>query len=173
MHYVFAYGSLMWNPGFEHAGVWPARIFGYHRKLCVLSTHYRGCEDRPGVVLGLDKGGSCCGLVYAVEPNRWPDVRKYLDDRELITHVYDPKWVKARISDGNMLSALVYVVRVDHHQYCGKATFDQVVDWVAHGCGTKGTSLEYLQSTLAHMDELGISDGPLHRIYKAAINSKR
>ena len=82
--WVFAYGSLMWRPGFPHADSRPAVLHGYHRALCVYSTRYRGTPERPGLVLGLDRGGSCRGRVRRVSGEDAGHVRAYLTEREMV-----------------------------------------------------------------------------------------
>jgi len=82
--WVFAYGSLMWRPDFVFVEKRPARLDGYHRSFCIYSTHYRGTAERPGLVLGLDPGGSCQGIAYRVEAALEGPVRAYLDERKSI-----------------------------------------------------------------------------------------
>ena len=81
--WVFAYGSLIWRPGFEHAGQHRALLRGWHRSFCLWSTRYRGTAERPGLVLGLDRGGACQGVVFRVPGRMAAEVLRYLDDREL------------------------------------------------------------------------------------------
>jgi cation transport protein ChaC len=97
--WVFAYGSLMWNPEFPHQGVRPARLLGYHRAFCVYSHHYRGTRERPGLVLGLDRGGSCLGRAYKVRAADGAEAAAILDERERRGGVYDPRWVEVRFAD--------------------------------------------------------------------------
>lgn len=86
--WVFAYGSLMWDPGFRYKVMQPATIRGYHRSACILSIRYRGTPERPGLVLGLDRGGACRGRAYLVDGANRAEVIDYLDNRELVTGVY-------------------------------------------------------------------------------------
>ena len=80
--FVFAYGSLIWRPGFAHLGARPALLRGYHRRFCIWSRHYRGTPERPGLVLGLDRGGACQGVVFEVAAEAAAAVLEYLDARE-------------------------------------------------------------------------------------------
>ena len=84
-NWVFGYGSLMWKPGFEHIEARPALLRGAHRQLCVYSYVHRGTPERPGLVLGLDRGGACRGLAFKVADECWSDVLDYLRAREQVT----------------------------------------------------------------------------------------
>jgi cation transport regulator ChaC len=95
--WVFGYGSLMWRPGFPHVERAPATITGYHRALCIASTFHRGTRARPGLVLGLDRGGACTGVAYRVAAENAAAVLAYLRERELIYGVYRETWVTAEL----------------------------------------------------------------------------
>ncbi len=109
-HWVFGYGSLMWRPGFEYLEARPATVHGYHRAFCVYSWTYRGSRESPGLVLGLDRGGSCVGRAYAVPAARMDEVRRYLHDREMEYDVYRQVACQARLADGRRVAALTHVV---------------------------------------------------------------
>lgn len=166
--WVFAYGSLMWRPGFPHADSRPAVLHGYHRALCVYSTRYRGTPERPGLVLGLDRGGSCRGRVMRVAREDARHVIAYLNEREMVNRVYTPRTLGVRLDDGRRVRAYAFTVRRDHAQYAGKLPLERAADVVRLGHGPRGSSLEYLENTVAHLDELGITGGPLHRILELA-----
>ncbi len=162
--WVFGYGSIMWRPGFAFEEVLPARLFGYHRAFCVYSWHHRGTPDRPGLVLGLDNGGSCVGRAYRVQASRAEEVTAYLDAREMVTSVYVP--IKHPIhTERGKLSARCYIVDKAHDQYAGKLPFEEQARIVAQGRGASGINTDYLRSTVVHLDDLGITDGPLHRVW--------
>ncbi|WP_173978636.1 gamma-glutamylcyclotransferase [Magnetospirillum sp. UT-4] len=161
--WVFAYGSLMWRPGFAPAAVRPARLAGWHRAMCILSTIYRGTPDRPGLVLGLDRGGSCLGRALAVATADWPAVKAMLDERELVTGVYLPRLLPVTLDDGRRVPAYAYVVDRGHWQYWrGEAA--EAARLIGQGAGPAGTSRDYLASTLEHMEALGIRSSALHRL---------
>lgn len=162
--WVFAYGSLMWRPDFPHIAVEPARLWGYHRALCILSTHYRGTPPRPGLVLGLDRGGSCRGRVFLVAPAEVEEARRILIAREMITGVYRPCFLPARLDDGRTVPSWAFVAERGHAQYYRSEHPADLVRLVRQGVGQAGTSRDYLAETVAHLTALGISDGALHRL---------
>ena len=159
--WIFAYGSLMWRPGFDHHRVLDAWLHGYHRALCVYSWVHRGTQERPGLVLGLDRGGSCRGRALAIPREREAEVLAALDDRELVTDVYRRRRAEVTTAQGR-LPAWCYVVRRDHPQYAGKLAPERVLALVRDGVGRSGHCRDYLVSTVAHLEQLGVFDGPLH-----------
>ena len=164
--WVFAYGSLMWDPGFPHLEHHKARLRGYHRSFCVYSVRYRGTPDSPGLVLGLDRGGSCQGVAYRVAADAADDVREYLWEREMFTHVYRPRCLPISMVDApvHRVTALTFVVDRAHAQYAGKLTAVEVKRLIAHGAGTRGRCQDYLLNTVKHLDALGLSSPPLTRL---------
>ena len=173
--WVFAYGSLMWDPGFAYLEAAPALLRGYHRAFCIYSFVYRGTEARPGLVLGLDRGGACKGMAFRIAAAEGADVLDYLDAREKVTDVYVRRAVPITVggapifaggrpisAGGRKVTAHTYVVDRGHHQYAGKQTLRQAVRLIAQGAGVGGSNRDYLESTVNHLDELGITGGPLH-----------
>jgi cation transport protein ChaC len=161
--WVFGYGSLMWRPDFPHVDIQPALLRGYHRALCVYSTRYRGTPERPGLVLGLDRGGSCRGRALRVAGGEVEGVMTYLYQREMINKVYIPKWLPV-VLPGGTAPAYVFVADCRHRQYAGKLSPERAAELILGGHGPRGSGVEYLENTIAHMDELGIPDGPLHHV---------
>ena len=156
--WVFGYGSLIWRPGFDHTARRSALIHGYHRSFCIYSHYHRGTPEKPGLVLGLDRGGSCRGVAYRVDAKLAGEVIAYLDGRERVTDVYHQAWVPARTDQGTV-RALTYVPRYrTHPQYAGKLAHDAMAELIAHGEGNSGPGWEYLENTVSHLAELGIRD---------------
>ena len=153
----------MWRPGFAHDEVLNAYLRGYHRSLCVYSWVHRGTRERPGLVLGLDRGGSCRGRAFAIAAEREAEVLRYLDARELVTEVYRRKRLEVITARGR-LPAWCYVVRREHPQYAGKLDPLRVLELVRAGIGQSGHCRDYLVSTVSHLEELGILDRPLHAL---------
>jgi cation transport protein ChaC len=163
--WVFAYGSLMWRPGFEFVEACPALLRGYHRAFCIASTHYRGSPEVPGLVLGLDRGGACRGRAYRIAAEQAAKVARYLHEREMVGGVYEPRWLKIKTPRGERTAA-AYVADRQNEQYAGKLPDDQIVAAIRRGVGVAGSNRDYLRSTVEHLDELGIADGPLHRLLR-------
>lgn len=161
--WVFGYGSLMWNPGFEHVESRPALLYGWHRSFCIYSHRYRGTPECPGLVLGLDRGGSCRGMAFRVTRVNAAKVLDYLWDREMVHGVYVPRILHPKSPAGN-LDCHVFTVDRTHYQYAGGLPEDEMLRLIRQGVGLGGHNRDYLASTVRHLDELGIGDGPLHRL---------
>ncbi len=161
--WVFGYGSLMWRPGFEAAERIDARLAGWHRALCVYSWVHRGTPERPGLVLGLDRGGSCRGVVYRVEAHAREAVLAYLRERELVTDVYRELIRPAQLLDGTgrTVAAVTYVVDRSHRQYAGALDRATIARLVRQGVGVSGANPDYVLNTAAHLAEIGIRDRSL------------
>jgi len=159
--WVFAYGSLMWRPGFDFAERHRAFVRGYHRSLCVYSHVHRGTRDRPGLVLGLDRGGSCNGVAFRIESAAAEAARAYLRAREQVTLVYREVSVRSRLADGRVVDALCYVADRGHAQYAGRLDRPELIRLVAQGEGVSGTNTDYVKSTQEHLAELAIRDATL------------
>lgn len=156
--WVFGYGSLMWRPGFAHVETVRARLSGFRRSLCVYSWVHRGTEARPGLVLGLDRGGSCVGLAFRVPGELRDEVVAYLRERELVTSVYLERLLPARLETGERVTALCYVVDRRHRQYAGRLSEAEAAAIVTGGVGRSGRNEEYLLNTVDHLKALGIRD---------------
>jgi len=165
--WVFGYGSLMWRPGFDHDGVFKARLSGFHRSLCVLSHVHRGTPAKPGLVLGLDRGGSCVGLAFKVPATTRETAIEYLRGRELVTHVYKETIRPVRLENGDVVKALTYVVDRNHLQYSGKMDVSQAASIIVGASGQSGQNIEYVANTVAHLKTLGIRDRGLEELVAA------
>jgi cation transport protein ChaC len=164
--FVFAYGSLMWRPDFPFAEIEPAILHGYHRAFCITSTHYRGSIERPGLVLGLDRGGKCIGRLYRIAAKDAPEVAEYLHQRELVTGCYVPKQVTLRLPEDRRQQGIAYVADRKHYQYAGKLSDAAAAGIIRHAVGIVGSNRDYLRNTVQHLEEMGIAEGRLHRILK-------
>lgn len=156
--WVFGYGSLMWRPGFNFEERTLARVRGYRRALCVYSHHHRGTPERPGLVLGLDRGGSCKGIVFRVAAAKAHEVLAYLRGREQVTMVYKEIVARTLLADGREVQALCYAVDRSHLQYAGALTLEELARFVAQGVGQSGPNPDYVRNTYDHMVQLGIRD---------------
>jgi cation transport protein ChaC len=161
--WVFGYGSLMWRPGFPFVEAVTAHLTGLHRALCVYSWVHRGTRERPGLVLGLDRGGSCKGIAYRVDGAKRDEVIAYLRERELVTNVYLERWRRISLDrPGNRAeTALTYIVDRNHHQYAGKLGRDALLAHVRGREGQSGLNSEYVINTVDHLRELNLHDAVL------------
>lgn len=165
--WVFGYGSLMWRPGFPFVERRHAHLHGYHRSLCVLSHVHRGTPDRPGLVLGLSRGGRCHGVAFRVEGREIEATVHYLREREQVTAVYLERRLPVRLDDGRRVRALVYVADPGHEQYAGRLPFDEVLRLVRQGQGVSGRNPDYVRSTHEHLTGMGVTDPLLQQIVRA------
>ena len=165
-HWVFGYGSLMWRPGFEFIEQVPARLIGEHRALCVYSFDHRGTPEKPGLVLGLDRGGACRGIAYRVERARRAETIAYLRGREQVTMVYREAWRDVFLAGDpeRRVRALVYIVDRGHPQYAGRLDLDKQLHFVRQGHGSSGANPDYVLATVAEIEAQGIRDAELHRL---------
>ena len=156
--WVFGYGSLLWNPGFEPAAKVRAVLKGYHRSFCMLSIHHRGSEENPGLVLALDAdaAGQCTGVAFQVKPAEEANVLAELRARELISSAYVEANVMLETEDGQV-KALAYVIDPAHVQYC-QFDLETQAKMIAGAVGGRGPNPEYLYNTAAHLDEMSIRD---------------
>ncbi len=159
--WVFGYGSLMWRPGFDFEERTLATVRGYRRALCVYSHVHRGTPDKPGLVLGLDRGGSCKGVAFRVPAEATETTVAYLRAREQVTMVYRELWLGAALADGRRVRALTYVVDRSHVQYAGVLDLAALERFVGQGVGVSGANPDYVRATYQHMLELGIADATL------------
>lgn len=162
--WVFGYGSLIWRPGFPFLESRKASLIGAHRALCVYSWVHRGTPERPGLVLGLDRGGMCRGLAYRVAASEREDVIAYLREREQVTSVYLERLREIRFPEGGGAHALTYVVDRRHGQYAGKLDADTQFRIVAEASGRSGANRDYVINTAEHLAELGMPDHQLGRL---------
>jgi cation transport protein ChaC len=166
--WVFGYGSLMWNPGFEFEEQQPAHLFGFRRALCVRSWVHRGTEQKPGLVLGLDRGGSCRGVAFRVAHTNREAVVDYLRERELVTHVYKERTLPATLRDGRRVTTLAYICDRAHHQFAGSLSVDEAASTVSSAIGKSGHNMDYVRNTLSHLREMGIRDHWLEDVGRTA-----
>jgi cation transport protein ChaC len=162
--WVFGYGSLIWRPDFPYSERRIARLAGAHRSLCVYSWVHRGTPDRPGLVLGLDRGGTCRGVAFHVAPADREAVIAYLREREQVTSVYLERLREIRFEDGTGARALTYLVDRRHGQYAGKLDEETQLRMVAEAHGRSGANRDYVINTAAHLAELGMPDPLLDRL---------
>lgn len=162
--WVFGYGSLMWRPGFEADEIRRARLDGWHRGFCVYSRHWRGTPERPGLVLGLDQGGSCHGLAFRVAAERAADVVEYLNERELVGYAYVAQDLPVRLDDGRVVDAYTFVADTAHHHYAGQLPLEQAAAIIMDAEGCAGLNRDYLINTIRQLESDGYAEASLHAL---------
>jgi cation transport protein ChaC len=171
--WVFGYGSLMWSPCFAYETKIPGRAHGYHRALCILSTRYRGTRRRPGLVMGLCRGGSCWGIAYRIERSQLRRALSRLWAREMLRRVYHPRLLAVRLRGGRTVRALAFVADPTHDSYVDELDLHGRAKLVAQGIGVRGPCVDYISNTLEHMHQVGVRDPHLERVLQAAQELRR
>lgn len=161
--WVFGYGSLLWNPGFEVAESVIGTLPDYARSFCMRSIHHRGTVADPGLVLALDHqlGEACEGVALRVAPGQETETLAYLRERELISSAYVEKKLSVQLSDGREVTAVVYVIDEAHVQYCGGLPLEEQAQIMARAVGGMGPNTEYLYNTAEHLLSVGLHDPAL------------
>jgi cation transport protein ChaC len=164
--WIFAYGSLMWDADFPRAEAEPALLRGHHRSFCLYSYDYRGTRARPGLTLGLDRGGACRGIVLRLPPETLAETVDRLWSREMTApRVYDMRLLPTRTASGYR-KAFALTVRRDHADYAGRLSPEAAARIIAEAAGRRGTCRDYLSDTVNHLAGLGITDALLQRLAK-------
>jgi cation transport protein ChaC len=164
--WVFGYGSLMWRPGFDFEERVPARLVGEHRALCVYSFVHRGTPEKPGLVLGLDRGGACRGIAFRVAEKNRDAVVTYLREREQVTSVYREVTRSVWLENDarQRVGALTYVVDRGHVQYAGRLSLAEQHRHVLQGHGQSGLNRDYVTATVKAIEAEGFRDTQLHQL---------
>ncbi|MGE3849674.1 MAG: gamma-glutamylcyclotransferase [Gammaproteobacteria bacterium] len=162
--WVFAYGSLLWNPVIHHAARRPARLHGYHRRYCLWSYVGRGTRERPGLMLGLERGGSCVGAALRIPRGNVQDELALLWRREMIAGSYAPRWLVLQIAGVGRRKALVFTMDRRHPRYAGRLAEARVAKVVNEARGPLGSCREYFEHTRAALAERGTRDAMLERL---------
>lgn len=161
--WVFGYGSLLWNPGFEVADSVIGTLPDYARSFCMRSIHHRGTDAAPGLVLALDQqaGKACEGVALQVVAGQEAQTLEYLRERELISSAYVEKELSVQLVDGREIAAVVYVIDEAHEQYCGNLELEEQAQIIARAVGGRGPNTEYLYNTAEHLASVGLHDPAL------------
>jgi cation transport protein ChaC len=174
--WLFAYGSLIWNPAFKFIERRVGTIYGWHRRFCLRAPVGRGTPEHPGLVLGLDCGGSCRGVVYRIPAADVESELLLLWRREMVIGSYIPRWVK--VVDGTeevcafnapALRAIAFIINRHHPDYAGKMSFENTVNTIATAKGELGSSAEYLMQTVKGLETVGIEDKQLLQLHESVL----
>jgi len=156
--WVFAYGSLMWNPAIEFAEAQACHVEGWRRSFCFWTPLGRGTPELPGLMLALENGGECEGIAYRLAPEQVRSELAILWNREMLSGVYQARWVPTRLRDGRVVTAVTFVVEPGHCQYCGDLPIERTAHHIAFAEGRRGACRDYLTNTVEHARTLGIHD---------------
>ncbi len=169
--WVFGYGSLMWRPGFEYVEQRAATLHGYHRSFCIYSHHHRGTRENPGLVLGLDEGGSCMGCAFLIHGRDVAEVTTYLNERELIGYAYVPRTLDVVLDDGSgsgngntVVSTYTFVADQSHDHYAGNLSLAHAASLIMNAEGIAGLNRDYLINTVRHLEQTGVAEPELHAL---------
>lgn len=161
--WIFAYGSLIWNPLIRFVERRIGTVSGYHRCFCLWSRIGRGTVQKPGLMLGLERGGICRGVAYRIAEALAAEELEIVWRREMITGAYAPRWVKASTSEGPV-HALAFAINRTHVRYAGRLPEERIIATIAEAHGPLGACATYLFNTVNHLEELGIRDRRLSRL---------
>ena len=169
--WLFGYGSLIWNPAFHFTDRLIGTVYGYHRRFCLWTHLGRGCPERPGLVLGLERGGSCRGVAFHIAPDAVEEELAIVWRREMLSGAYVPRWVDVRSALGD-IRAITFVINHAHERYARFLPDDRIAEVISTAEGFLGPCADYLINTVDHLAELGIHDRPLQRL-RAQVLARR
>ena len=161
--HVFGYGSLMWNPGVVHTAWLKGKVHGWHRSFCLRSVIGRGTPETPGMMLALDRGGACNGMLIRIPADQVQDELTLLWRREMSWGSYQARWVTAR-ADAVPIRALTFVVDRRHERYVNGLDLQEVARLIDTGSGRLGTCRAYFDATMQKLRELGIEDRGMEQL---------
>lgn len=166
--WVFAFGSLMWNPCFEYDQCETAVFEGWERKFHIWTTIARGTRERPGLGLCIEKGETHCkGLAYRLRAENEEDDWRKLWDREMVSGIYQAIWADMTLENGEVIKALTFVVDTSHRQYAGGMSVPQMSEIIAGAEGKYGLCSDYLRSTVEELKKIGVVDDYLDQLLGA------
>jgi glutathione-specific gamma-glutamylcyclotransferase len=165
--WLFAYGSLIWKPEVEHVGSRRGTAHGWHRSFCFRITRFRATKDRPGLMMAVDRGGQCRGVLYRLPAETLQAQMGRLFRREFTAKPPNsmPRWIKVSTQEGPV-TALAFVMNRRSPAYVGRLSPEEVAAVLSGACGHWGSGAEYLHNTVMHLEEHGIHDSNLWRLQK-------
>ena len=162
--WIFAYGSLIWNPVFHFVERRVGTIYGWHRRFCLWTPLGRGAPDNPGLVLGLDRGGGCRGVAYRIAAANVQSELSLIWRREMVVGSYVPRWVKL-VEGKRRLPAIAFTINPLHPLYAGRISPETTVKSLATAHGQLGSAADYLLQTVDGLSAVGIQDRPLMALW--------
>lgn len=164
--WIFAYGSLIWKPACAFVEMRTGLVRGWHRAFCLgWNNRFRGSDANPGLMLALDRGGACNGVLYRLPPDRIEDAMIRLLEREMgwIPTPFPPRWVNVR-SGERTIRALTFCIDRNSGRYVSGLSIEEIADVLSTAVGSRGSMAEYLFATVQHLEEMGIHDPHLWRL---------
>jgi cation transport protein ChaC len=162
--WIFAYGSLMWNPALDFAEASACHVEGWRRSFCFWVPLGRGTPELPGIMLALEEGEGCEGIAYRIAPDKVRSELAILWNREMLSGIYQARWVRTTLRDGRVVTAVTFVVDPSHSQYCGDIAIEKAAHHIAFAEGRRGNCREYLANAAAHARSLDIHDSHLETL---------
>lgn len=165
--WLFAYGSLIWKPEVEHVEARRGTAHGWHRSFCFRITRFRATKDQPSLMMALDRGGQCQGILYRLPGLSLQAQMGKLFRREFTAKPANsmPRWIKVTTDEGPV-TAITFVMNRKSPAYVGRLPPEDVADVLARACGHWGSGAEYLHNTVMHLEEHGIHDSNLWRLQR-------
>lgn len=161
--WLFGYGSLIWNPAFHFVERRIGTVRGLHRRFCLWSTMGRGTPERPGLMLALDRGGSCRGVAFRIDAGQAGEELRIVWRREMVSHAYIPRWVTVETQEGPV-RAITFTINRQHERYVRRMDDREAASIIAAASGRIGRCAEYLENTVQHLHELKIADRYMERL---------
>lgn len=164
--WLFACGSLIWKPEVDHIEERMGRAQGWHRTFCFRITRYRGTQETPGLMMAMDRGGQCRGVLYRLHDHAPEVTLDKLFRREFVAKPPNnlPRWISVEPEDGPKVQAIAFVMNRASPDYLGRLDHDAVANVLAEACGHMGSGAEYLYNTVSHLAKRGIYDRNLWRL---------
>lgn len=166
--WVFGYGSLIWNPGFDYEERVVAILADHHRSFCILSVYARGTPEKSGLGLALTRrpGAICQGVAFSISPRNAESTLAYLRDRELASAVYLETTLDVSLTDGRVVPAVTYLANTKHEEFVAGLSEEDQAQRIARAAGALGTNSEYLFATAENLEALGITDALMTQLVR-------
>ncbi|MCR6672251.1 gamma-glutamylcyclotransferase [Devosia ginsengisoli] len=164
--WIFAYGSLIWKPACDFVEMRTGLVRGWHRAFCLgWNNRFRGSDANPGLMLALDRGGACNGVLYRLPPDQIDEAMTQLLEREMgwFPSPFPPRWVNARSGD-RMIRALTFCIDRNSGRYVSGLSVEEIADVLSKAVGSRGSMAEYLFATVRHLEDVGIHDPHLWQL---------